>query len=128
MCKKDRGLCFCITFHKLNARTKKDAYLLAHIQEAIESLVGVGYFSSLDLKICFWQIAMDDTLKQYTAFAVGNVGFFECECMLFGLCNAPAMFLRLMQNCLWELNLMNCLIYLDDMIVSFKTEEEHLRC
>ena len=55
--KKDGGLCFCIDFCKLNAKTKKDSYWLPRIQEAIESLVGVEYFSCLDLKAGFWQIA-----------------------------------------------------------------------
>ena len=99
VCKKDGGLCFCIDFHKLNARTKKDSYLLPWIQEAIESLVGAGYFSCLDLKVDFWQIAMDEASKQYTAFTMGNLGFFKCEHMPFRLCNAPATFQRLMQNC-----------------------------
>ena len=66
---------------------------------------------------------MDDISKQYTAFTVGNIGFFECECMPFGLCNAPATFQRLMQNCLGELNLTYCFIYL---IIFSKLEEEHL--
>ena len=51
--KKDGGLCFCIGFCKLNARTKKDSYLLPWIQEDIESLVGVEYFSYLELKAGF---------------------------------------------------------------------------
>ena len=38
--KKDRGMHFCIDFHRLNVRTKKDSYPLFHIQETIESLVG----------------------------------------------------------------------------------------
>ena len=101
--KKDRGLCFCIDFCKLNVWTKKDSYPLLHIQEAIESLVGAGYFSCLDLKAGFWQITMDEALKQYTAFMVGNLGFFECERMPFGLCNAPETFQRLMQSCLGNL-------------------------
>ena len=96
VCKKDGGLCFCIDFHKLNARTKKDSYLLPCIQGAIESLVGVEYFSCLDLKAGFWQIAIDEASKQYSAFTLGTLGFFECECIPFGLCNAPAMFQRLM--------------------------------
>ena len=69
---------------------------------------------------------MDEALKQYTAFTVGNIGFFKLECMLFGLCNAPDTFQILMQNCLGELSLTYCLIYLDDMKVFSKMEEEHL--
>ena len=90
--KKDGGLHFCIDFHKLNVRTKKDSYPLPHIQEAIESIIGAGYFSCLDLNASFWQITMDKASKQYTAFTVGNLGIFECEHMPFWLCNAPATF------------------------------------
>ena len=71
---------------------------------------------------------MDEASKQYTTFTVGNKGFLECECMPFRLCNAPATFQRLMQNCLGELNLTYCLIYLDDVIIFSKMEEEHLHC
>ena len=46
--------------------------------------------------------------------------------MLFGLCNAPTTFQQLMQNCMGELNLVYCLIYLDDLIVFLQMEEEHL--
>ena len=77
--KKDRGLHFCIDFCKLNARTKKDSYPLPQIQEAIESLVGAGYFSCLDLKVGFWQITMDKASKQYTAFTVGNLGILNAN-------------------------------------------------
>ena len=105
--KKDGGLCFCINFQCLNAHMKKDSYPLPRIQEALESLVGTGHFSCLDLKSRFWQIKMDKALKQYTAFTMGNLGFFVFDRMPFGLCNAPATFLRLMQNCMGELNVFN---------------------
>ena len=82
---------------------------MPQIQEALESLVGAGHFSCLDLKSRFWQIRMDETLKQYTTFTVGNLGFFECDRMPFGLCNAPATFQWLMQNCMGELNFIYCL-------------------
>ena len=65
---------------------------------------------------------MDELLKQYTAFTVGNLGFFECDHMPFGL----ATFQHLMQSCLGKLNLIYCLIYLDDIAVFSPTAEEHL--
>ena len=92
----------------------------------LKSLVGAGYFSCLDLKSGFWQIKIDESSKQYTAFTVGNLGFFECDPMPFGLCNVPATFQWLMQNCLGELNLIYCLIYLEDTVVFLHTAEEHL--
>ena len=75
-----------------------------------------------------WQVQMDEESRQYTIFPVGSMGMYEFLRMPYGLCNAPAMFECLMQNCLGELNLMYALIYLDDMIVYSKTEEEHLVC
>ena len=98
--KKDGGLCFCIDFRKLNTRTKKDSYPLPHIQETLESLEGSHIFSSFDFKLGFWQVEMDEMSKQYTAFTVGSLGFFECKRMPFGLCNSPTTFQWLMQNCL----------------------------
>ena len=126
VCKKDGVLCFCIDFRKLNAQTKKDSYPLPCIQETLNSLVRARVFLMLHLKSGFWQIMMDKDSKQYMAFTVENLGFFKCERMPFGLCNAPATFQRLMQSCLGELNLTYCLIYLDDIIVYAKSEEGHL--
>ena len=123
--RKDGGLHLCIDFCKLNVRTKKDSYPLPHIQEAIASCRGwVFLLPGPESK--FLQITMDKALKQYNTFTVGNLGFFKCKPMPIGLCNAPATFKRLMQNCLGKLNLTYCLIYLDDVIVFSKTEEEHL--
>ena len=67
---------------------------------------------------------MDELSKQYTAFTVCNLGFFECNHMPFGLCNIPATFQRIMQNCLRELNLTYHLIYLDDTIIFLQMAEE----
>ena len=117
---------FCIDFRKLNMRTKKDSYPLPCIQEMLESLEGFRIFSSFDFKSGFWQMEMDEASKQYTAFTVGSLGFFECEHMPFGLCNMPMIFQRLMQNCLGELNLTYCLIYLNDVITLSTNEDDHL--
>ena len=56
----------------------------------------------------------------------GPLGFFECKHIPFGLCNMPMTFQSLMQNCLGELNLTYCLIYLDDVITFSTDEDDHL--
>ena len=122
--KKDSTVHFCMDFRHLNAHVK-DSYPLPCIQEALESMAGSAHFS-MDFKFGFWQIEMAPGSQQYTAFTVGNLGFYEFTRMPFGLCNAPATFQHLTQNTLRELNLMYCVIYLDDIIVFGCTGEEHL--
>ena len=125
--KKDGSLHFCIDFRKLNSLTVKDSHLLPRICEPLESLAGAAHYSTFDMNSGFWQVPMDEESKQYTAFTLGSMGLYKCESMPFGLCNAPPTFQRLMQNCLGELNLTYCLIYLDDVIVLSDTPEEHLQ-
>ena len=96
------------------------------MQETMESMVGARFFSSMDLKSGFWQVRMSEKSRQYTTFTVGSLGVYEFLRMPYRLCNAPAMFQRLMQNCLGELNLTYALVYLDDAIVYSNTEEDHL--
>ena len=88
--------------------------------------MGTRHFSCMDLKSGFWQVKMDEESRQYTTFMVGSMGVYEFLCMPYGLCNAPATFQHLMQNCLGEFNLTYTLIYLDDVIIYSKTEDEHL--
>ena len=125
--KKDGSLHFCIDFRKLNSLTVKDSHPLPHICETLESLTGAAHFLTFDMNSGFWQVPMDEESKQYTAFTLGSMGLYECESMPFGLCNAPPTFQRLMQNCLGELNLTYCLIYLDDVIVFSNTPDECLQ-
>ena len=65
-------------------------------------------------------------IKYKTAFSVGPLGFYECNRIAFGLTNAPATFQRLIERCMGDIHLKECLIYLDDIIIYSKTFEEHL--
>ena len=125
--KKDGRLRFCIDLRKLNNRTVKDAYSLPRIESILDSLGGAQIFSTLDLKAGYWQVEMAEECKAYTAFTCGPLGFYECDTMPFGTTNAPATFQRLMHDCLGELNMNWCIVYLDDIIIFSDTKEEHLK-
>ena len=124
--KKDGSLRFCIDFRKLNSRTVKDAYMLPRIDSTMDTLIGANYFSKLDLRSGYWQVEMSEKDKEKTAFSVGNLGFYECNRMAFGLTKAPATFQRLMERCLGDLNLRECLIFLDDILIFSEFFKEHL--
>ena len=125
--KKDGRLRFCIDLRKLNNRTVKDAYSLPRIESILDSLGGAQIFSTLDLKAGYWQVEMAEECKAYTAFTCDPLGFHECDTMPFGATNAPATFQRLMHDCLGELNMNWCIVYLDDIIIFSDTKEEHLK-
>ena len=124
--KKDGSLRFCIDLRKLNNWTIKDAYLLPHIDKTLDSLQGSQWSSSLNLKLGYWQVKMDEESKPLTVFTVGLLGFYECERMLFGPTNTPATFQRLMKTCLGDLNLHWCIIYLDDIVIFSQDQASHL--
>ena len=110
----------------MNARTINDAYSLPRVDETLDCLNGAEWFSSLDLKLGYWQVEKEEDSKAPSAFTVGPLGFYKCEHMPFGLTNAPGTFQQLMQRCLSNLHLCYCIIYLDDVIVFSKTLEEHV--
>ena len=111
---------------RLNNRTVKDAYSLPKIGSILDSLLGAKIFSTLDLKAGYWQVDMAEECKAYTAFTCGPLGFYECDTMPFGATNSPATFQRLMHDCLGDLNMRWCIVYLDDIIIFSDTKEEHL--
>ena len=96
------------------------------MQEQMESMVGTQHFSCIYLKSGFWQVKMAEESLQYTAFTISSMAIYEFLRMPFGLCNAPATFQCLMQECLGELNLTYVFIYLPDVIVFSGTPEEYL--
>ena len=125
--KKDGRLRFCTDLRRLNNRTIKDAYSLPKIESILDSLIGAQIISTLDLKAGYWQVEMAEECKAYTAFTCGPLGFYECDTMPFGATNAPATFQRLMHDCLGDLNMNWCIVYLDDIIIFSDTKEEHLK-
>ena len=91
-----------------------------------DRLGAAKYFSKMDLKTGFHQIRVkpEDIVK--TAFNT-KYGQFEYMVMPMGLCNAPATFQSLMNaifsDCIDDF----LVVYMDDLLIYSKTEEEHLR-
>ncbi|GFO14964.1 Pol polyprotein [Plakobranchus ocellatus] len=124
--KKDGRLRLCVDYRLLNIRTKKDNYCLPRIEEILDSLKGAALFSRLDLKSGYHQIEIAEEDKERTAFTVGPLGFYEHNRLAFGLCNSPATFQRVMEDCFDDINLKDMFVYIDDIIVFSRTVEEHL--
>lgn len=103
----------------------KDNYALTRI-EILDSLSGNTYFSVLDMKSEYHQIEIKELHKERTAFTVGSLGFYEFNKISFGLTNAPATYQRLQEECLGDLLLKICFIYLDYLIIFSSTLREHI--
>ena len=123
--RRDGRFRFCVDYRKLNAVTTKDSYPLPRIDEALDSLSGAKYFSTLDLASGYWQVEVTPEDRPKTAFTSMH-GLYEFDVMPFGLTNAPSTFQRLMEAVLAGLSWEECLIYLDDIIVFSSSFKEHM--
>ena len=124
--KKDGSLRFCIDFRQLNVATIKDARPLPRVDDLLDALHGAKWFSTLDLKSGYWQVAITEQDKAKTTFWTSSGQLYEFNQVHFGLCNTPATFSRLMDRVLADLHWETCLFYLDDIIVFSSSWEEHL--
>ena len=122
--KKDGSKRFCVDFRKLNQITKKNSFPLPLIDDILALLGKAKYFTSLDLKSGYWQVAMNERDKEKTAFTC-HKGLFEFNVMPFGLSNAPAVFQELMSIVLQGCNVF-ATANLDDILVFSSTLEDHL--
>lgn len=114
-----------IDYRKLNEQTVDDRYPMPQIEEILDSLGKSVYFTTIDLKSGFHQIAMDPKHVEKTAFSTDK-GHFEFTRMPFGLKNAPATFQRTMNDILGDYVGRKCYVYLDDIIIVGYNLENHL--
>lgn len=122
--KKTGKIRMCVDFRTLNRRTVPDQYTVPRIEDALVCLNGSKWFSVLDLRSGYYQVPMSDSDKEKTAF-ICPAGFYQFERMPQGVSGAPATFQRIIEQTVGDMNLLEVLVYLDDLIVFGATLQEH---
>nr|XP_054765036.1 uncharacterized protein K02A2.6-like [Lytechinus pictus] len=112
--------------YKLTANIvlKVEQYPLPTLEDLLQELKGGERFTKLDLSHAYHQIELDPEARKYTTINTHR-GLFEYTRLPFGIASAPAMFQRTMKSLLADIPM--CKPYLDDIIISGKTDEDHLR-
>jgi hypothetical protein len=124
--KKDQSLRVCVDYWPLNAITIKNKYPLSRIDILFDQLAGAKVFSKVDLRSGYHQIKirLEDISK--TAFST-RYGLYEYLVMSFGLTNAPAHFMYLMNSVFMSMLDKFIMVFIDDMLIYSKNEEEHMK-
>lgn len=115
-----------IDYRNVNKVIVGDQWPLPRITDLINRLNGVKFFSTIDLKSGYHQIEFAPGRGAIAAFSIPGMGQFVPNRLLFGLKTSPAQFQRMMDNLARELPEGTCMVYIDDLLVLGKTEEEHL--
>ena len=118
------GLRFCIDYRWLNKRTIKNRYPLPLPEEMFDRLGGSKVFSKIDLRAGYWQMPVRKEDIPKTAFRT-RWGLYECLVVPFGVTNAPAQFMNLMNDLLRDYLDEFVLVFLDDILVYSRSIEEH---
>ena len=98
---------------------------MPRVDDTLDALKDVKYMTTLDLASGFWTVPVKEEDKHKTAF-ITHQGLYEYNVMPYGLCNAPAMFSRLMDAVLAGLKWQCVLVFIDDILVYSSSFEQHL--
>jgi hypothetical protein len=124
--KKDETLRMCMDYRPLNEVTIKNKYPLPWIDILFDQLIGDRVFSKMDLRSGYHQIHIRPEDVPKTAFTT-RYGLFEYLVMSFGLTNAPAHFTYLMNSVFMPELDKFVMVFIDDILIYSKNEEEHAK-
>jgi hypothetical protein len=122
--KKDGTLRLCIDFRQLNKVTVKNKYPLPRIDDLFDQLKDAKIFSKIDLRSGYHQVRIKEEDISKTTFRT-RYGHYEFTVVPFGLSNAPVVFMCLMNGVFREYLDKFVIVFLDDILIYSKSEEEH---
>ncbi|GJR25258.1 putative reverse transcriptase domain-containing protein [Tanacetum coccineum] len=122
--KKDGSFQMCIDYRELNELTVKNRYPLPRIDDLFDQLQGLRVYSKIDLRSSYHQLRVQEEYIPKTVFRT-RYGHYELQVNPFGLTNAPAVFMNLMnQVCKPYLDKF-VIIFIDDILIYSKSKEEY---
>jgi hypothetical protein len=122
--KKDGTKRMCIDYRSLNEVTIKDKYPLPRIEDLFDQLRGANVFSKIDLRSGYHQLRIRPSDIPKTSF-ITKYGLYEFTVMSFGLTNAPAYFMYLMNNVFMDYLDKFMVVFIDDNLIYSQNEQEH---
>jgi hypothetical protein len=122
--KKDGTQQMCVDYRSLNEVSIKNKYPLPRIEDLFDQMKEASVFSKIDLRTGYHQLKIQESDITKTAFCT-RYGLYEYTVMSFGLTNAPAYFMYLMNKMFMEYLDRFIVVFIDDILIFSKTMEEH---
>src|SRR3954466_5198126 len=114
----------CVDYRSLNEVTIKNKYPLLVINDQFDQFEGACVFSKIDLRSGYDQVKIRERDIPKTAFTT-RYGLYEYTVMSFGLTNAPAYFMNMMDKVFMEFLDKFIVVFIDDILVYSNNEQEH---